>query len=262
MQEIIDIEFRRAVELTGQLAEQKISKREPWKHLVYPCIYSMRMNTLKLILEYQGRGWSPDVGFIHHVVSGGKYYGSSHDARVNLSWTKELLFYRSPGFISRAIGSLSHSRTTRIYLALKPVNVIWFLSDLFDELAAAFSDVSAKALANPRAYGRSDAGVIYLPTAYRSQALKKVDRRLELDKISLRRLVPLGVYKVRNGFGWADCLESEVDLHLSFGQWISQLIIDLIDEYGMSPSDANILEYFSGQERSPDKLYCAREIGF
>lgn len=133
--------------------------------------------------------------------------------------------YRSPGFIARrGCGDLA-GITTRAYLALEPEQSPWFLSRLFEKLRALGQPFAIKTLAQPGAYFRSDAAVVYFHSDRTRDVITTIRAELGASGIRLRNAAPLGARVVAPGLSWAESPLDNEDRSQSFGEVVTDVLI-------------------------------------
>jgi hypothetical protein len=135
-----------------------------------------------------------------------------------------------PGFVVRsgAIPLADRRELTRLYLDLEPEGAAWMLGSLARQLDAAGLAHEMKALANPRAYLRHDAGVVYVPTASLSGALEVVVAALdEAPPAVVGPGAPVLTERIARGLSLAD-EPSDLGPDLSHGQWVASMLTDAV----------------------------------
>lgn len=133
-----------------------------------------------------------------------------------------------PGFVVRsgARPLVDRSALTRLYLDLVPEGAAWMLGTLARRLDAADAAYEMKALANPRAYLRHDAGVLYVPTGSEAAALATVEAALaDAATPVIDAGSPALTWQVRPGIGIADD-PTDLGGGLSHGQWVASLLME------------------------------------
>ena len=181
-----------------------------------------------------------------------------HDGALGsvLIKTPPVLYFASPGFLSRLHGQTSTAQSRRIYMALRPEDSRWFLSVLFQALACELPHFSMKTLSNPRAYRRADSSVIYVDANDLEPALEVVQNEMVRTGVSLRSIHPLGTCEVVPGLAWAVSPQPTGTTPISFGQWVRDFIVDAVEQ-GRATSDS-LDELAGSRGRKLARLYAVQ----
>lgn len=134
-----------------------------------------------------------------------------------------------PGFVARIglVPLVERSNLSRLYLNIKPVAAAWVLGCLARHLDVAGIPYEMKVLANPRAYLRRDAGVLYVSSDQEDQVLGIVTQALkDLPSHVIGRSAPRLTGRMAPGVNLA---HEPTDLSpegMSHGQWVAGLFRD------------------------------------
>lgn len=186
------------------------------------------------------------------VKAGGSFSGIGDGVMVS---KPPVYLNRSPGFMFHASGVLETNATTRIYLALRARHARAYFDNLRVSLTRALPAFAMKALSNPANYSRNDAGVIYVARQERKRAMMVVSSWAIGLAVPLRRLPPLGTCQFDRGLGWADSPILSGDTEVSYGQWLTSLLIDAAKEFGSEISTGQLARLIEERGRRADKIW-------
>lgn len=133
-----------------------------------------------------------------------------------------------PGFVLRrgTTAMPDRSRLSRLYLNIRPAAAAWALGPLARRLDEAAVPYEMKALANPRAYLRRDACVVYVPSDNEEQTIRIVTRAVEDSPVGpVSRSAPRLTGRVAPGVNLAH-EPTDIEEGLSHGQWVARLFQD------------------------------------
>jgi hypothetical protein len=277
----IETEMRAAVQLTSLVREASEMEKPDLYRVIYLGVYAGRFENVREILKTRVATASIDVGFARYAILRGKAndeqltlkapseddweiverYGikarhlRSRDSGAEDGQTPAISLHASPGFIARHYGSTA-PLLRRIYLALLPRHARWFLDKLFERLAGRLSSFSIKVLANPASFFRADAAVIYVRPQDLGIAWEVVSACLCTEQIRLRNLKPLGTFQLGCGVGWADSPPIAGNEALSFGQWITETMLEYVEMYHGNSASGLFAEFVHAKGRLLSEIHC------
>jgi hypothetical protein len=119
---------------------------------------------------------------------------------------------------------------SRVYLDLRASSAAWALGPLAHALDERGLPFDLKVMGSPRAYGRRDGGVLYVPSARLPEAMAVVRRAIEHGRPALGPGAPLFTRPLGRGVAFADepsdlQPEGQVRPVQSHGQWVSGLLM-------------------------------------
>ncbi len=226
------------------------------RKMVYLGCYSWRETRLAAVERSLNAVGLPDRAFQRFATAAARpWLARSDSPSPPEPPARSCYFYRSPGFISRAKGGPLPADTRRFYLALRASDAQWFLSAAAAALDEALPTFAMKCLASPASYRRADAGVIYVPKADAATALDALQGAIGAVGLRLRPTAPLGTCPVTSGLAWADSLLDEAARDMSFGLWLTDLILDASTSLGGRTDKAALADLVQERGRSLDSVY-------
>lgn len=150
-------------------------------------------------------------------------------------WVSAMDIGNQPGFMARTSENGPPSKPARIYLSARPAHAVAILGPLSRRLERGLSHGwAAKVVANPQAFGRTDAAVVYVEVSELDRAVREVvDGFAYLGLSPLRKSVPLFTARVSSGVSVAAEPPVAVDRpQLSHGMWVTECLIRATEETG------------------------------
>lgn len=252
----------RSLRIEG-ISENKI------KNIVYRYMYAA--NKIYGDVSYYDTGIRQkiDFGFVYKLIGFKSKMIRREIGPYKLSSLDGLLFYddiasgydstepsirKSPGFIYRSNGKLhSFESIRRIYISLNPNSARYMLWDFFDIASSKIDSFDLKILSNPISYSRHDSCVIYVPERDFISLCKFIQNCISSGKIECKNGEPLGTGSLCNGVAFADEPPQTGSKKISYGEWITSLILST------SLVESTSLQFYHIQERLQGNGWCLNE---